>query len=251
MEKRLTIVLLILYFSISLQAEGMVKSIARSYCAITHPVEMMSPIRHDNTCEEQHIIQQQHGGTNWGNISIISASSHITTDTWMGDGVLMQGKVWENNIKEDGWGLSDDSEDALAQAYKLGRWQLEYVFFTYNYKSDKWSSTLLNWDGVSHLVYGVSWWVNLPSKYIRKAAYLVDKNYYGLLIDHAIQLPILIIEGSVGIVYSLAGVVTGTIMQPIDTLNALLGGLYLVLKSILFGIIDIFLSIFTFLKSIF
>jgi hypothetical protein len=212
---------------------------------------MLSPIRHDNTCEEQHIIQQQHGGSNWGNISLIPVSSHITTDTWNGHGVIMQGKVWETTPDTDRWGMTSDSENALEQSYKLGRYQLEYVFLLYNYKSDKWHSTLLNWDGMSHIVYGISWWVNFPSKYIRKASYLMDKGKYSLLIDHAIQLPILIVEGTIGGIYSLTGAVVGTIMQPMDTLSAIIGGVYLILKAILMGFIDFFLSIFTFVKSIF
>ena len=63
---------------------GLFKSIGKGYCTITHPVEMFFPVRHDNTCEDQHLIQQQHGGSNEGNISIVPASSHIATDTWGG-----------------------------------------------------------------------------------------------------------------------------------------------------------------------
>jgi hypothetical protein len=65
-------------------ADGVVKEIARGYCKVTHPVEWIAPVRHENTCEEQHVLQQQHGGNDKANISIIPASSHIATDTWGG-----------------------------------------------------------------------------------------------------------------------------------------------------------------------
>mgnify|MGYP000712815585 CR=1 FL=1 len=226
-----------------------IKQLAFGYCNITHPIEMVNTIRHNNTCEEQHIIQKQHKGSNWGNISIIPVSSHITTDTWGGKDVYMQRKVWEYTSPKDAWGMSDDAEIALEQAYKLGRWQLEYVFLLFDYRKNDWSTTLMSWDGASHATYVISWWVNFPSKYLRKTAYLLDKRHYLLLIDHAIQLPVLLIEGIFGVYYSVVGVLIGTIMQPMDTLNAIIGGIYLILKSIVLGILDLFLSIFLLVKS--
>jgi hypothetical protein len=232
-------------------ADGVVKEIARGYCKVTHPVEWIAPVRHENTCEEQHVLQQQHGGNDKANISIIPASSHIATDTWGGNGVWLQSRVWENRPEDDGWGSSDDSEDSLSQAYKLGRYQLEYAFILYDYKSGNWETTLTKWDGISHVTYAVAWWVNLPSKYIRKASYLIDTGRYSLLIDHAIQFPILVLEGSIGIVHAMAGFVSGTISNPYDTLNSIIGGVFLTIKSIIMGVIDCILSIWLLIKSIF
>ncbi|MCK4841014.1 MAG: hypothetical protein KAT04_03925 [Methylococcales bacterium] len=239
----------ILSLSYSVQANSWVKRFAFGYCNITHPIEMFNNIRHDNTCEEQHVIQKQYNGSNLGNISIISVSSHIATDSWNGNGVMMQGKVWDNAPSKDGWGTSEDAEKALAQAYKLGRWQLEYVFLLYDYRTNGWSTTVMNWDGMSHATYVISWWTNLPAKYFRKTAYLLHKERYSLLIDHIIQLPVLLLEGCVGVLYSLVGVVIGTVLQPVDTLNAIIGGVYLTIKAIVLGIIDFFLSLFLLIKA--
>lgn len=57
-NKFLILLLISMFMTLSLEAEGFVKSIARGYCALSHPVEMLTPIRHNNTCEEQHVIQQ-------------------------------------------------------------------------------------------------------------------------------------------------------------------------------------------------
>ena len=249
--KRITAAILLTLVTTCAYADGIVQSTAYIYCGLTHPVEFFNNIRHGNVCEKQHVIQQQQSGGNWENISIIPVSSDITTDTWGGSGVYGQGQVWENKPENDGWGTSDNAEDALAQAYKLGRWQLEYSFLLYDYDGDDWHSTWTQWDGVSHILYTTSWWANFPSKYLRKVAYLIDKNRKLLLIDHAIQLPILLFEGVIGTAYSLFGTVIGTIYNPSDTVNAIIGGVVLIFKSLMMGVIDFFLSIWLVVKSIF
>ena len=246
------IVLVVLMCFTAVAYAGLFKSIGKGYCTITHPVEMFFPVRHDNTCEDQHLIQQQHGGSNEGNISIVPASSHIATDTWGGDNVFMQDRVWEKKSYSgsDRWGMTSGAEDALEQAYKAGRYQLEYVFLLYSYGNDEWDTTILTWDGVSNLLYTISWWANFPSKYIRKLAYLIETGKYHLIIDHVIQLPVLLGEGLIGTTYNSMGIVTGTILNPLDTLNAVIGGLWLLTKSVVLGIfVDLPLTIFLLLKA--
>ena len=70
------------------------------------------------------------------------------------------------------------------------------------------------------------------------------------MIDQVIQIPVLLFEETVGTIYSLTGVV-GTIFNPMDTLNSIIGGTYLIIKSVVLGIIDIFLTLFLVAKSIF
>ena len=241
----------LILFTLETQA-GVVKYAGEMYCKLSHPIEWIYPIRHNNTCEEQHIIQRQYNGSDLGNISIIPASSHIATDTWGGSGVWGQGKVAaEKCMDEDPPGTTEDAEEALCQAYQLGRYQLEYAFLLYDYRKDEWDTTLLSWDGVSHLVYVISYWFNAPAKYIRKLSYLIDKSHYHLILDHAVQLPIIIIEGSIGILYNGIGIAVGTILHPVDTVNALIGGAWLIVKSIFLGILDMVLTLFLLVKSIF
>ena len=165
-----TIVLIVLICITTAANAGLFKSIGKGYCTITHPVEMFFPVRHDNTCEDQHLIQQQHEGSNEGNISIVPASSHIATDTWGGDDVFMQDRVWEkkSHLASDRWGMSLGAEDAIEQSYKAGRYQLEYVFLLYSYRNDEWDTTIFTWDGVSNLLYTISWWANFPSNIYQK-----------------------------------------------------------------------------------
>lgn len=249
MNSKITVILIFCLFTTPSVSNAFVKSISKGYCNVTHPVEMFAPIRYNNTSEDQHIIQKQSGGLDWENISVIPASSHIATDTWAGDGVWGQNRVWDTKYVEDRPGGTGDSENALEQAYKLGRYQLEYAFCLYNYNGDKFSSTLAQWDGMSHLLYAVTWWVNLPSKYLRKLAYLIDKDRYALIIDHVIQLPILIIEGAIGFIYGLLGVFFGICLQPLDTILSLIPGAVLLVKSTFGGIIDVFLTAFGVVKA--
>lgn len=248
-KKYLCTMFLILVFPVT--SEALVKEISFKYCEYTHPVEFFSPIRNDNTCEEQHVIQQQQGGLDWGNITVIPASSHITTDSWGGGGVWKQKTVWASDYSTDRPGGTGDAEDALEQAYRLGRYQLEYSFFLYDYRGDEATPTILTWDGVSHLVYTISWWANFPAKYLRKTAYIIEKDRPLLIIDHLIQFPILITEGVVGFFYSIFGVIAGTIAQPLDTFFAFFGGVALIISSVFGGILDIFLTLFAVCKSIF
>jgi len=256
------ILLICLFLVSSLNASNFIGASSVILTVITHPMEVFDPTIVKNGkgqfVEEQHIIQKHHGGKDKKNISPIPASSHSVTDRWNGLGVWGQGKVWDNNISEDGWGLNDNSENNLAQAYKLGRWQLEPTFFLYDYKTGNWTSTLFEWDGMSHLVYMIDWIINTPSKYLRKTAYLIspnkaekDKHYYKLLIDQALQIPVLVIEGVCMIVYNTIGIVTGTIFHPIDTIASVIGGIWFIIKGIFGGLIDFFLTLFLLFKSIF
>ena len=246
------IVLIVLMCFTSVAYAFSFKSIGEGYCTITHPVEMFFPFRR-STCEKQHLIQDQHHGPNESNISFVPGSSHMATDRWGGDDVFMQKEVWEKRPQygSDRWGMSIEAEDALEQAYKAGRYQLEYVFLLYSYRTDEWDTTIFAWDGVSNLLYTISWWANFPSKYIRKLAYLIDKGRYHLIIDHVIQLPILLAEGTIGFIYNSIGVVSGTILNPLDTIMAV-GGLWLLIKSVVLGIfVDLPLTIFLLIKVFF
>lgn len=87
---------------------------------------------------------------------------------------------------------------------------------------------------------------------MRKLAYLIDTQRFILIIDHIVQLPILIAEGCIGTIYYIIGILAGVIFQPIDTFSSIFGGgVGLLLKSCFFGFIDIFLTGFAVLKSIF
>lgn len=184
---------------------------------------------------------------------LLASSSHSTTDRWGGGfysdedswGVTEQGRVWADrpHSGDDAWGMSEDSEKSLEQAYKLGRYQLEYCFVLYNHTGSGFDTTFLTWDGSTQLVYAVTWWVNLPSKWCRKLSYLIDKGHYRLIIDHFIQIPVLIIEGIFGTVYNLFGAVVGLFLHPVDTFCALIGGIVLVLQGIVGAIVDLVLNI--------
>ena len=133
-----------------------------------------------------------------GNIVIVPISSHMTTDAWHGCGIWRQSKVWERRTSQVANRLtfSSRARDGIFRAYKLGRYQGEYVFLLFNYRSKGCRPTVIDWDGVSHLLYIVSWWVNFPSKYFRKLAYIIYSRRSLLILDHLILLPVSFGRGS-------------------------------------------------------
>ena len=231
---------------------GILFKMSTIYCKMSHPFEWLAPVYKARRCfEEQHIVQIQEGGGSVGNIAIVPISSHRTTDTWHGCGVWRQSKVWERRTSQIANQLtfSSHTRDGIFQAYKLGRYQGEYVFLLFNYQSEGCRPTIIDWDGISHFLYIVSWWVNFPSKYFRKLAYIIYSRRYLLILDHIILLPVSLAEGLVGTIYNGIGVILGTITKPAATASAIVGGLWLTIESILGGILDIPLTLYALGKA--
>ena len=223
-----------------------------TYCVRSHPFERLASVyKADHYYERQHIVRAREGGGNVGNISIIPISSHKATDTWHGCGVWRQCKVWERKTSTIANQLifSARAKYRISQAYKLGRYQGEYVFLLFNYRGKGCRPTIIDWDGVSHFLYMVSWWANFPSKYFRKLAYIIHSTHYALILDHLILLPVSLAEGIVGAIYNGIGVILGTIINPRATASAIVGGLWLTVESILGGILDIPLTLYALGKA--
>jgi len=219
---------------------------------MSHPFERFARVYDiDFYFERQHIVREREGGGNVGNISIIPVSSHKATDTWHGCGVWRQCKVWERKISTIANKLtfSARARYRISQAYKLGRYQGEYVFLLFDYRGEGCRPTIIDWDGISHVLYIVSWWANFPSKYFRKLAYIIYSRRYVLILDHLILLPVSLAEGVVGTIYNGIGVLLGTITKPAATASAIIGGLWLTIESILGGILDIPLTLYALGKA--
>ena len=196
------------------------------YCGLTHPAELISPVRR-STCEEQHIIQQQSGGVDEFNVVWWPASSHVRTDLW-------GGRPWQNSRPWILFGFTDDAEENLEKAYMLGTFGKSWSLFQHSYKGRGDSSLILaDFDGVSNLLYGYSWLANLPQKYLNKFSYLSDRGHWHLLVDMVISIFVLGLEAVLAIATSLIGFVVGTLFNPIDTLSAIPGGLWLAVEATL------------------
>lgn len=276
--------IIIFIFYICNMALAGVLELSLTYCAVTHPFEAMfvsarcdvsdqDELKRERcnnriTCEQQHVIQRQAVSkdkvsssviqdVDLSNVAIVPASSHITTDTWAGNGVWLQGKTWEN---ETPFGhilipyFSDSAQRAMIQSYKLARYQLEPIFLLYNYRTDSWSDfsiTMLHWNGIAQLSYLVIGAANTPAKFMRKAAYLVDKKHYILLIEHfTIGFFVLMLESIVALFYYMIGIIVGTYLHPWDTLVSIPSGIVMMIEGIIGGIVDFVLATFDFLMSI-
>ena len=69
----------------------------------------------------------------------------------------MQKQVWEQTYQDELPGSTEDVENAMHQAYKLCRYQLEYSYLLYDFSKGESMPTPVVWDGATHVLYMVSW----------------------------------------------------------------------------------------------
>lgn len=233
------ILFILVLFSANAEAASWSYQVGKAYCGITHPTEMVSPIRR-TTCEEQHVIQQQSGGGNEANTVWWSASSHVRTDVWAS-------KPWENNRPWIVLGFTKDAKKNLEKAYMLGTFGSTWSFFQHGYRGNGESKLIItDFDGVSNLLYGFSWFLNTPQKFLNKTAYIADKGHWSLLIDMGIAVFVLGFEAIAALLTTLVGAVVGTIFNPIDTLLAIPGGLWLLVETTIAAVANYITGIFQF-----
>jgi len=224
------------------------------YCQYSHPVEWWkksnykkenSRARRTSTCEKQHVIQQQYGGSNELNTVWWPASHHNRTDNW-------RERPWQS--KKPFWldaGFTGDSSDALYSAYMMGTWGISYSAFISDYNGKNSAFIPLKFDGVSNALYYIAWVINIPQKFIHQIAYILDGDDYVLFYDLIIQVFVTLLEVVLGLWVSVFGVVVGTILNPIDTLAAIPGGIFLFFDTILTAIWNIITGILAVVMSIF
>lgn len=237
-----TVFSMLLLFSFDLQAAPWSYQAGKIYCGLTHPTELIAPVRHA-TCEEQHVIQQQSSGGNAENVVWWSASSHVRTDLW-------RDRPWVNSRPWLVIGFSDDAKKNLEKAYMLGTFGSTWSFFQHSYKGRGDSSLILaDFDGISNLLYGVSWLVNLPQKYVNKVSYISSRGHWHLLIDMLVAIVVLGIESMLAIASTLIGLVVGTVLNPVDTLAAIPGGIWLLFETVIAAVANYVSGVFSFFTS--
>ena len=185
----------------------------RTYCAVRHPVEALTTSR--TACEQQHVIQQQHGGGHVANVIWINTSEHDYSDR-------SRNAPWE--VAHDGlWG--DWGDDNLKRAYKMGVYANGYHFMVYDYgRGGDATMTLFEWDGASHVTYMVGSVFNFITKELSYAGYQLDRDGdASQLSDAILGVFIDLAEVAIGLGYGALGVVVGTVFNPIDTVGNLLG----------------------------
>lgn len=217
--------LLILAVLYSSTASAFTKDIAKGYCSIRHPVEALTTTR-STTCESQHVIQQQDGGSNTANTIWINTTLHDYLDR-------SSDRPWET---ERPWANFGDKN--LESAYMMGTYANGYHFIVYDHHKGG-SLTLLEWDGMSHLTYMVASVMNFITKEMSYIGYQMDKgskNQDTQYIDAVVGVIIDLIEVIFGLAYGILGIIIGTIMNPLDTLFNIPGGITLSIEAAIEGI---------------
>lgn len=209
---------------ISGPANAFNKLIGKGYCSIRHPVEAITSNR--VTCESQHIVQQQSGGSDGRNTIWINTIEHDYLDR-------SADRPWETERPWFDWG-----DDNLERAYMMGTYANGYHFLTYDHHGGG-NLTLFTWDGVSHITYVIASVANFITKEMSYIGYQWergDKGQATQYIDAIIGILIDFVEVSLGVMYGLLGMIVGTIFNPVDTVMNIPGGILLSLETIAEGI---------------
>ena len=203
---------------------GIGDSAGRVYCVVRHPVEALTSGR--TTCERQHVIQRQHGGEDDVNTIWINAVEHDYADR-------SRDAPWTASW-EGMWG--DWGDDNLKRAYKMGVYANGYHFLVYDYRGDG-ETTLLEWDGASHLTYMIGSVANFLTKELSYIGYqwheAGDRSQY---LDAILGVFIDLGEVVVGLGYGAIGVVIGTLLNPFDTVGNLAGMFVYSVEAIVVGV---------------
>ena len=209
---------------ISSSAISFTKEIGKGYCLIRHPVEALTSNR--TACESQHVIQQQSSGSDDKNTIWINTTHHDYLDRSID-------KPWEKERPYFNFG-----DENLERAYMMGTYANGYHFLTYDHHGEG-DLTLFTWDGMSHLTYLVASVANIVTKEMSYIGYQMDrggKNQVTQYIDAVIGVVIDLLELCFGVIYSILGMILGTILNPWDTLTNIPGALALSAEAIVEGI---------------
>lgn len=216
--------LAVLMLVMSGPANAFNKVFGKGYCSLRHPVEALTSNR--VTCESQHIVQQQSGGSDGGNTIWINTVEHDYLDR-------SADRPWET---ERPWfNLGDDN---LERAYMMGTYANGYHFLTYDHHGSG-SLTLFTWDGVSHITYVIASVTNFITKEMSYLGYQWERGGKGQVtqyIDAIVGIMIDLAEVGLGVMYGLLGMVVGTIFNPLDTITNIPGGFLLSIEATVEGI---------------
>ena len=214
------------------------KTVGQGYCTVRHPVEAADPVRR-TTCESQHVIQRQAGGADEENTIWINGVEHVYLD-------LSADQPWE---KERPWSGALVDQNA-ERAYMMGVYANGFHFAMYDHHGEG-HATITQWDGVSHLTYGVASAFNFITKELSYLGYQIERNNKGQetqWVDAILGVFIDLVEVLIGLGYCTVGVVVGTLFNPVDTIVNVPGGILLVVEAVVEGFantISDLISLFT------
>lgn len=216
----------------SFHREGL-QEISRRACEVLHPVETLETPDGVQVCERQHLVRQA-GDT----CKADSNECDALTAYWSKSDHDYTDRQGESSpyAQDDPWFLSftDDNRFNMEAAYKAGTYGLDWTVLLVNYNS---KSTVafapMKFDGVSNLVYGISWLINVPQKFLHQVLYVIQIREPILLIDLLIGLVLLPLQIGLGVAATAAGLVGGSVLNPVDTILAIPGGIMLLVQTVI------------------
>lgn len=245
--------LLIVFASLFLFASdanaSVFKAVGALYIGITNPVEWITG--RTRVYEEQHMTPQQyHGGdTNIDSVILISRTNHTVSDRWKNKSYIDRHDNIVLSLLTFG---NSGSQERLNAAYRMGCYAMPFSLFCFDYRKDTWHLVATELDACSNLLYGITWVINTPQKFINKIAYICqmgsEPSIFTLL-DIPVNLVSMVVEAGCAVVGTVAGVVLGLICHPIDSLCSILGMLYFLVFSVITAVWDLLtglLSLVTF-----
>lgn len=202
------------------------KNIGKGYCTLRHPVEFLTGNR-NTTCESQHIIQREKGGSHYLNTIWINTHLHDYLDR-------SSARPWK---KQRPMFRLFGSKN-LERSYMLGTWANGFHFVTYDHHGLG-KLNLFRWDAVSHLVYAWTSLINYPQKELNYLLYQISLLASGKktqILDALLGIFIDFLEVCVGLLYSILGIFIGAIFHPFDTIRNIVPGALLLITGTVQGI---------------
>lgn len=242
------------------------KGLSYLWTIFTNPTESFSRFiaRKTTAAEEQHVLPQMFEDSSSDSMVVYWVRSNHTVSDRVGTRDFLvdpDSSLLRRNFLVSLLTLGNDtSQRNLDAAYRMGAYGRTYSVLFHSYQED--SSTLVCalLDGPSMLLYGVSWLVNIPQKFVNQVAYYTRPDSevgWTPILDIVLAPLVLVLEGCFALLFTVVGFVLGCLLNPINSL-ASVGGMFWYLiptlwtavAGLVIGIMAIVTNVFTFIGLI-
>lgn len=223
------------------------QNLSERYCEASHPFEAaynLSSGGSNHFCERQHTVQQQdelcqgkesrecdRRTVYW------SERNHTYTDR-----SVYQTYSVDNPSSPS---ITDRNAINLRSAYKMGAYGINWSVLFVDYR-DRTNTDLvfLSFDGVSNIVYFVSWLFNTPQKFINQADYALATGRNDILYDLLFGIALFfVVDFPLALASTIFGVIGGTAFHLPSTIMAVPGGFYMLFRAVITAGYELYMSL--------